>query len=273
MTWLGDGERCHLIDGIRQDIRNDGRGRGTYRPWKIERGYVPQTNGSARLTLAGTEIIVGVQAELATPTPELPDCGRVQVQVKSMPRVLQHREGQSEEAVALEAERLLETLLNGSNGLDLTKLCLTAGYHCWLLHIDCTVLTLDGNLVDTLSLAVRAALEDTVLPNVNINAGERKGKYEIEIAPFDPNSNKLDVSSVPIFVTLAKVGELWLIDCTNQEELCSSSMLSVGVKPNGNITIVQKQGIGGLGVVPSAEMIQEAANSSTMLFQKLDEHR
>ena len=60
-------ERIFIEEGIRQNIRNDGRQVDESRPVSVEHGIFKHTFGSARLTIGGTrksEIIVACKGNL-----------------------------------------------------------------------------------------------------------------------------------------------------------------------------------------------------------------
>lgn len=67
---ISPSERQFLIEGIRHNVRRDGRGRLDFRFIDIECGVFPQANGSARLKLeqAGTDVIACVKVRI------LPNC-------------------------------------------------------------------------------------------------------------------------------------------------------------------------------------------------------
>lgn len=67
---------------VQQGIRLDGRDLTDFRPVDIEMGLIAQANGSARLHLGSTDVLVGVKVEVGTPDASKPDCGRVQVTVE-----------------------------------------------------------------------------------------------------------------------------------------------------------------------------------------------
>lgn len=62
------------------------------------------------------------------------------------------------------------TLAGG--GLDLTQLSIVSGKTCWVLYVDALVLNMDGNVLDALSLAAKAALADTRVPKVWLGVGD-----------------------------------------------------------------------------------------------------
>ena len=58
-------------------------------------------------------------------------------------------------------------------------------------------------MVDTISLGVRAALRDTLIPKLNVT-GEGE-EMEIEISDNPHDSTPFDASNAPIIVTLNQV--------------------------------------------------------------------
>ncbi|MEW5309487.1 MAG: hypothetical protein WDW38_001374 [Sanguina aurantia] len=118
----------------------------------------------------------------------------------------------------------------GGRGLDLAKLCIVAGKSAWLLCVDALVLNDDGNVLDALCLAARAALANTHIPHVRVVAGEGGEAPELELDDDDGSSTPLDVSGVPLLVSVSQVGPRSVVDCNSQEELCTSCSCHVGVK-------------------------------------------
>lgn len=63
---------------FKENFRYDGRTRSEYRPMELETDIVPHANGSARLRLANTDILVGVKVEIDRPSVEHPDKGKIE---------------------------------------------------------------------------------------------------------------------------------------------------------------------------------------------------
>ena len=55
------GERVWIVQGVEQDLRTDGRSRLSYRPLGVEANIIAQADGSARLHLGSTYVLVGVK--------------------------------------------------------------------------------------------------------------------------------------------------------------------------------------------------------------------
>ena len=63
---------------LQDDFRVDGRGCEDYRYMELETDILSNTNGSARLRLANTDVLVGVKAEMGDTSPEKPTEGRLE---------------------------------------------------------------------------------------------------------------------------------------------------------------------------------------------------
>lgn len=106
-------------------------------------------------------------------------------------------------------------------------------------------------------MAARAALSDVKLPAVSVTEGSEGEPIEIEVSD-DPNDCKeIDVSGVPVTVTLSKVKTSYVVDCTSKEEKCSNAYLTVSIDKSGSICSLTKGGGSGtLGVDMIADMIE-----------------
>jgi hypothetical protein len=82
MLKISRAERQFLEHGVLQGVRADGRSNLDYRHFVLETGILSHTNGSARLKLSGTDIIVGVKLEVGEPEAEV--SGEMPVILKSM---------------------------------------------------------------------------------------------------------------------------------------------------------------------------------------------
>lgn len=71
--------------------------------------------------------------------------------------------------------------------------------------MDALVLNDDGNVLDALCLAARAALANTLIPHVRVVAGEGGEAPELELDDDAGSSTPLDVSGVPLLVSVSQV--------------------------------------------------------------------
>src|SRR3989338_2799827 len=78
--------RNHIIGLLNADIRLDGRKLTEYRkPIEVEYGVVKTAEGSARVKIGETEVIVGVKMEAGEPYPDMPDEGTIIVGAELLP--------------------------------------------------------------------------------------------------------------------------------------------------------------------------------------------
>ena len=78
--------------------------------------------------------------------------------------------------------------------------------YTWVLYVDILILEVGGNLYDTVSMAVKAALHSTIIPKVQVNTIDG-GQPELELSDDPLDGNRVDVSSSPILITLCRIGK------------------------------------------------------------------
>ncbi|KDP30849.1 hypothetical protein JCGZ_13792 [Jatropha curcas] len=274
MIGLSVGEKHFIQGGINQNLRSDGRKRDAYRPIFVETGVIPQANGSARVRIGTTEVIASVKAELGKPSALHPDKGKVAIFVDCSPVAEPMFEGRGGEDLSAELSVALQRCLLGSKsgvgaGIDLSSLVVAEGKVCWDLYIDGLVISSDGNLLDALGAAIKAALSNTCIPRVHVAAGA-SGDEQPEVDISDEEFLQFDTSEVPVIVTLTKVGRHYIVDATSEEESQMTSAVSVSINRKGHICGLTKRG--GAGIDPSviSDMISVARHISEQLMNKLD---
>ncbi|KAM1131181.1 hypothetical protein ACFX1X_046264 [Malus domestica] len=260
--------------GIAQDIRSDGRKRLTPRPINVKTGVISQPNGSARVRMGATDVIASVKAELGRPTALQPDKGKVFINVDCSPTAAPMFEGRGGEDLSAELSVALRCCLLGGEsgsgaGIDLSSLVVVEGKICWDLYIDGLVVSSDGNLLDALGAAIKAALSDTGIPRVNV-AAAASGDEQLEVDVSDEEFLQFDTSKVPVIVTLTKVGKHYIVDATSEEESQMSSAVSISVNRQGHICGLTKRGGAGLDPSIILDMVSVAKTVSEQLINTLD---
>ncbi|KAG6413930.1 hypothetical protein SASPL_126645 [Salvia splendens] len=275
MVGLSLGEQTFIKGGIEQDLRTDGRKRLTYRPIFLETGIIPQASGSARVKLGATDVIASVKVELGKPNPSYPDKGKVSIYVDCSPTAEPSFQGRGGEELSTELSSALERCLLGGKsgagaGIDLSSLCIVRGKKvCWDLYIDGLVVSSDGNMLDALGAAIKAALSNTVIPKVQVSANAPSDETP-EVDVSDEEFLQFDTSGVPVIVTLTKVGGHYIVDATTEEESQMSSAVSVSINRLGRICGLTKRGGAGLHPTVVLDTISAAKHVSEQLMNKLD---
>lgn len=150
---LSSAEVTYTLQGIDQDLREDGRSRLDYRYLAIDVGIVPQASGSARLRLGATDVLVGVVAELSDPDEVTPDIGRILISVDAGPGNLASQlpayDGCGGERPTDGALLWLQTALAPLYSMTsipetLRALCIMPGVQCWQLRVHAQLLRCDG---------------------------------------------------------------------------------------------------------------------------------
>jgi exosome complex component RRP42 len=165
---VSEAEKVYVLHGVQEDLRVDGRRRSDLRPLMVESDLVTHTSGSAHLRLANTDVLVGVKAELDATLPERPGDGRLVFSVDCSANATPEFEGRGGEDLATEISRLLGRAYGHKSVFDLDQLIVLEGVQCWVLYIDILILECGGNLFDAVSMAVKAALHSTRIPNVTV---------------------------------------------------------------------------------------------------------
>lgn len=270
MLKISASERRFIVEGVAANVRADGRARLGHRAAAVETALLSQSNGSARVSLAGagTDVLASVKLEVAAPRPEAPEAAVVSMGVSCCPSVSAKLAGRAVEELNVELSQLLTRLLCSGPGVDLQHYCIVPGESVWAIHVDVMVFESTGNLPDVISMAVYAALNDTVFPAVRLVGVEGEDKT-IEV-DTDPAAGQLMAAQDwPICITLGKIGGHFIVDPTQEEELCMTAQVSVAVDPNGEVCGVQKSGTGAIEMREMQQMIDEACARSKELFKLL----
>lgn len=136
---ISDAEKTFILHGVEDDLRCDGRTRCDYRPMEIETSIVTHANGSCRLRLANTDVLVAVKAEIDIPPLENPDEGRIVFFVDCSANAAPEFEGRGGEELAMEFANTLEAAYRSRQAFNLKDLCILTQQRCWKLYVDVLV--------------------------------------------------------------------------------------------------------------------------------------
>lgn len=220
--------RSHISKLATAGKRVDGRDLEEVRPLTVERGFAANAEGSARVHLGNTDVLVGVKLELGTPYPDTPDSGVLITNAELVPLASPTFEAGPPRQEAIELARVVDRGIRETGTIDFKKLCIEPGEKVWLLFVDLHVLDYDGNLFDACSYAALAALMDTKVP-VKAKLGEDAGE-----------DLDLEVKHQPISVTTAKIGDVLFVDPALDEERIAEARLTVTTDEDGAIRAMQK---------------------------------
>ena len=216
---------------IEKGKRLDDRGLLDTREIKIEQGVIEKAEGSARVFLGKTQILVGVKVETGEPFPDTPNEGVLTVNAELVPVASPNFEPGPPDENSIELARIVDRGIRESKMVDNTKLCIEPGKKVFVVFVDVYVLNYDGNLIDAAAIAAVSALMNAKMPNFEVEDGEVKTKDGTSPLPLKDHS---------VTVTVCKIGDKLIIDPDAEEEQVIDARLSMAVNDSNNICAIQK---------------------------------
>ncbi|UCE57822.1 MAG: exosome complex protein Rrp42 [Candidatus Bathyarchaeota archaeon] len=215
--------------------RLDGRGLTDYREIQVESGIIERAEGSARIRLGKTEVVVGIKIETGEPFPDIPNQGVLTVNAELVPLASPSFEPGPPNENAVELARVVDRGIRESKAIDMEKLCVEPNKKVFVVFIDVYVLNHDGNLIDASAMAALAALLNTKMFNYELEEGEIKIK---------PGYTPLPIRNYPIPVTFAKINGKLVVDPWLEEEQAMDARLTMTFDKEEKICAIQKGGYG-----------------------------
>ncbi|UTB31700.1 MAG: exosome complex protein Rrp42 [Methanobacterium sp. ERen5] len=219
---------------VKNGERTDGRAFDEYREISLEAGVIEKAEGSARVKIGNTQIIIGAKPQIGTPFGDTPNVGVLMTNTELLPMAAPNFESGPPDENSVELSRVTDRCIREGEVVDLEKLCIVPGEKVWMIFLDLHVVDYDGNLMDAAVLGSVAALKNTKLPEAKIIDGEVVLDYD--------NLVPLPINDTALMSTFAKIGEELIIDPSLEEEEVMGARLSVGITQDGNICAMQKGG-------------------------------
>ncbi|MFT4283051.1 MAG: exosome complex protein Rrp42 [Candidatus Woesearchaeota archaeon] len=252
----------HIRSSLKKGIRIDGRKLDEIRPISIETGFISTAEGSAKVKFGDAEVLAGVKMALEKPYPDTPDDGVLMVNAELLPMSNPDFESGPPSIKSIETSRVIDRGIRESKAVDTKKLCVTKGEKVWSIAIDVVPVNYDGNLIDMGGLAAIAALKTARFPTV------------LEDGTIDyhkPTTKKVELSKVPIPVTICKIGNLLVVDPTDEEEESIDARLTITSIDDEHICSLQKGGDHPLMQNEIDEMVELALKKASEIRKKLKE--
>lgn len=228
--------------------REDGRSFDECRPINIQTNIIDKAEGSAKVTIGNTQVLVGVKLQVGAPFPDSPNEGVIITNLEMNPLASPDFEPGPPKEDAIEMARVTDRGIRESGAIDLNKLCITEGEEVWIVFIDIHVLNDDGNLQDASCLGSIAALMSTDIP------AQREGKGQ---------DMKMPINSIPLGITIVNIGGELMVDPGLSEEIVADMKMTIVSSQDGSISAMQKTGTGILTsqqLLKSVELASEKAN-------------
>ena len=224
----GDRIKQYLNEGK----RFDGRKPEEFRELTIETGVSKNAEGSARVKLGKTEVLVGVKMNVSEPYADSPESGNLMVTAELLPLSSARFENGPPKFPAIELGRVIDRGLRESHFIQFDKLCIKKGEKVWTLFVDIYSINDDGNLLDAAGLGALAALKSARLPKYDEENGKVLfGEFTDEKLPLSENT--------PLSITAHKIGDNFVVDPSREEEDFSETRVTIG-SSKGIISSMQK---------------------------------
>lgn len=214
--------RNTLENMFSQDKRFDGRKLLDLREIEITFDVSNKAEGSARVKLGKSEVIVGVKLAPGTPYPDSLEKGNLMVSGDLLPLASPRFESGPPKFPAVELPRLVDRAIRESGIIDLSKLVITPGEKVWTVFIDIYPINDDGNLIDIATIGAVAALRSAKLPKLNESGNV---DYSQEFTERMPVSEEV----TPLSFSFFKLGNYIILDPTREEEEACDSRITFGI--------------------------------------------
>jgi len=244
-------EGQYALELIMKGKRMDERKFEDFRKIEIEKDVSNKAEGSARVKVGDTEVIVGVKLNTGEPFSDTPEEGILIVNAEFTPLASPDFESGPPGENAIELARIVDRGIRESKCIEVEKLCLVPKEKVWMIFVDVHIINDQGNLLDAAALAAIVALSNAKIP-----------KIKDEEIVRDEYDRDLPVVFKPVNITVGKVGNSFLVDPNLEEEKILDAKLSVGVRDDGKICALQKQGIKELNFEDLEKMVDIAVKKS-----------
>ncbi|MCK5043878.1 exosome complex protein Rrp42 [Candidatus Pacearchaeota archaeon] len=244
--------------------RFDGRKPDEFREITIETGVSKNAEGSAKVKIGKTEVIVGIKMNASTPYADSSAEGTMMVTAELLPLSSPRYEAGPPRFNSIELARVIDRAIRESKFIKFDKLCIKEGEKVWTVFIDIYSLNDDGNLLDAAGIGALVALKNAKIPKYN----EEEGKVL-----FGEHTDKnLPLSEdIPISITYHKIGDNFIVDPTREEEDVSETRLTIG-SMDGIISSMQKGETKVLSVEELNTILDKVHNSWKNVFSKIEKH-
>ncbi len=246
-----------------QNKRLDQRGLLEYRqPINVELDISCTAEGSAKVQLGKTVVMVGVKMAIEKPYNDTPDEGGITINVELLPLSNPDYESGPPGIKAVELARVTDRGIREAKAIDMKKLCITPGEKAWFIMVDIMTINDAGNLFDVAGMAVLAALKAARFPEVDPKTG---------VIDYHKKTDRaLPLTKEPIPVTVYKVNGALLVDPTLEEEESYDARLTIASDAKGIISAMQKGGETPLTTEEISQMIDIAIEKSKFLRNELN---
>ena len=250
-----------ITELLKDEKRLDGRKPFEFRDIEIETMVSNKADGSARVKIGKTEVIVGVKLATQEPYPDHLDEGTMMTGMEFSSISAERYESGPPGIDAIEVARVVDRGIRESGFIDWKKLCIKEGEKVWSVSIDIYCINDDGNVLDAAAIASVAALRVTKFPVYD----EKEGKVKYD----EKSKESLPLTeNVPLSLTFYKIGDEVLLDPNRDEEDAAEARLTLALSSSKKDKIINAMQKGGM-VAFSDEDLDDIIKESEKTYDKL----
>ena len=255
-----------IIELLKDSKRLDGRKPFEFRDIEIETGISNKAEGSARVRIGKTQVIVGVKMDTQEPYPDHEDEGTMTVGMEFSPISGERYDAGPPGIDAIEVARVVDRGIRESGFIDWKKLCIEEKETVWGVSIDIYCINDDGNVLDAAGIAAVAALRVAKMPVYD------KKEEVVKYGEFTDDKLPL-TDNIPLSLTFYKVGENLIADPNRDEEDAAEARITMAIsspKKDKMINAMQKGGIASIKTEELEKAIKESEKIYDKIFPELD---
>ena len=246
---------------LKEDKRLDLRKLLEYRELKIETNVSNNAEGTARVRLGKTEVIIGVKLGVQEPYPDHEDEGTMMTSMEFSPMCGARYESGPPRINAIEVARVVDRGIRESGFVDWKKLCIKEGEKVWSIAIDIYCVNDDGNVLDASAIGAVAALMVSKFPVYDEKAEAIKyGELTKDKLPL--------TKTIPFTMTFHKIGDKIIIDPNREEEDTSEARVTFAVSKPDKDKIINAMQKGNEDVV-SADQLMQMVDGAEKLYDEM----
>lgn len=247
---------------LQEGKRFDNRKLDEFRNIEVELEISKNAEGSARVKIGKTEVLVGVKMDIGEPYPDSPNKGNLMVSAELLPLSSPRFENGPPKFPTIELARVIDRGIRESKFIDFEKLCIKEGEKVWTVYIDIYSINDDGNLLDAAGIGAIAALKNAKIPKYD--------KKEEKVIHEERTKNNIPLKKeMPIAITAHKIGGNFIIDPTREEEDISEARVTMG-SSDGIISSIQKGSEHSLKLEELDKILDLITNVERDVFKKIE---
>ena len=255
-----------IIELLGEGKRLDERKLFDFRKISIEKGISNNAEGSAKVRIGKTEVIVGVKLGVQEPYLDHEDEGTMMTSMEFSPACGDRYESGPPQMDAIEVARVVDRGIRESGFINWKKLCIKEREKVWSIAIDIYCINDDGNVLDASALGSVVALMTAKFPVYDKeNEAIKFGEFTEEPLPLTEN--------IPFSMTFHKIGGGIILDPTREEEDASEARLTLAIscpKKDKIINAMQKGGIDSFSIDELNNIIDQSEKVYESVFPKIN---